>query len=196
MWKALLIAVLLVGAGHFAVRYLRSNPLDPIVEGGEVVVTTNEYEVRFAREGPAGGVYLVAGAQSDDWTNEPQNASLAVIDTATASAYLRAYPDFRNYGSPPGVQLEGVSSKLALVASNRIAYGDLLRVIDLYERRAAEGGERLCVAISGEALALASAVSLHRGSDHTAMFRQRAGGAVFADRIRFDDCVRLVGRSS
>ena len=50
MWKTLLIAVLLVGAAHFAVRYLRTNPLDPVVEGGEVVVETNEYEV-LLREG-------------------------------------------------------------------------------------------------------------------------------------------------
>lgn len=41
-----------------------------------VVVETNEYGVRFAREGPASGVYLIEGARSEDFTNQPQNASL------------------------------------------------------------------------------------------------------------------------
>ena len=198
MWKALLIAVLLVGAGHFAVRYLRTNPLDPVIEGGEVVVETNEYEVRFAREGAASGVYLVASAKSEDFTNQPQNATFAVIDSATARSYLAAYPEFRRYGSPPGVELENVSSKLALVASNRIAYGDLRHLIDLFERRAAEGGDRLCVSISGEALSLASAAGLHNRSDHSGMYRTQFENqrAVFADRIRLDDCTKLLAQRS
>jgi hypothetical protein len=196
MWKPVLIVLLLVAAGHVAVRYLRTNPLDPVVDGGEVVVETNEYEVRFAREGPAGGVYLIAAAHSDDFTNQPQNASLAVLDLATARAYLQAYPDFRRYGSPPGVELANVSSTLAVVASNRIAYGNLLRALSLFERRATEGGERLCVQVSGESLAIASAVALSNGSDHTAMFARPGDRAVFADKIRVDDCSKVVAQSS
>jgi hypothetical protein len=198
MWKAALIVLLLLAAGHVAVRYLRTNPLDPVVEGGEVVVETNEYEVRFAREGPAGGVYLVAGARSDDWTNQPQNALLSVIDFSTARAYLGAYPDFKHYGSPPGLQLENVASSIAVVAANRIAYGDLLHVLDLFEKRAGENGERICVGLSGEALALASATSIHGFTDHTESFRSRYGSqqALLASRIRVDDCVKLVGQDS
>lgn len=192
----ILIVVLLLVAGHFAVRYLRTNPLDPVVQGGEVVVETNEYEVHFAREGPAGGVYMVESARSEDWTNQPQNASLSVIDFATARAYLGAYPDFRRYGSPSGLDLGNVSSKLALVAANRVAYGDLRNVLDLFEERAAKSGERICVNISGESLALASAVSLDGRGDHTEMFRNQSDGrqAVFADHIQVDDCSALVGQ--
>jgi len=198
MWKLILVIVLLVAAGHFAVRYLRTNPLDPVVQGGEVVVETNEYEVRFAREGPAAGVYLIEGARSEDFTNQPQNASLSVIDFATAKTYLGAYPDFRRYGSPAGLQLDNVSAGLAVVAANRIAYGDLMRVLDLFAERASESGERLCVGISGESLALASAVALKGGADHTQTFQSRLGGrqAVFADHIRIDDCSKLAAHPS
>ncbi len=199
MWKVLLIVVVIVAAGHFALRYLPSNPLDPVVEGGEVVVETNEYQVRFAREGLAGGVYLVESARSEDWTNHPQNASLSVIDFATARAYLSAYPEFRHYGSPSGMQLENVSSKLAVVAANRLAYGDLRYMLELFEERAAKSGERICVGISGEALGISSAVALGgaRG-DQTDMFRQQFAvqRALFADRIRIDDCAELVGQQS
>lgn len=194
MWKVLLILVLLVVAGHFAVRYLRTNPLDPVVQGGEVVVQTNEYEVHFAREGPADGVYLVANAKSEDYTNQPQNASVSVIDFATARSYFTAYPDFRHYGLPAGLQLDNVSSKLALLASNRIAYGNLLHMLDVYQERADKGGERLCVRISGEALSLTSAVDLDDGDDHTGTFQSsfESQRAVLAKTIDVDDCSALV----
>ena len=42
MWKAVLLLVALMVAGHFAVQYLRTNPLDPVFEGGELVVETSE----------------------------------------------------------------------------------------------------------------------------------------------------------
>jgi hypothetical protein len=194
MWKVALFLVLLFVAGHFAVRYLRTNPLDPVIESGELVVETREHKVRFALEGPLEATYLVTKAKGQDWSDEPANAALSVVDFATTKAFLGAHPDFHAYGSVPDLQLENLSAPLALVAGNRLAYGELLGLIDQYTDRVHEGGKWICLTISGEALRVTAAESLGDGSDSTAMFvkREDTKRSLLATRVRVEDCAELL----
>jgi hypothetical protein len=197
MWKAALFLVLLFVVGHFAVRYLRTNPLDPVVEGGTLVVETNEHEVRLALEGPVEGTYLVAKAESRDRTDDPANAALSVVDLAATKDYLRANPDRRAYGSVPERQLENLSAPLALIAANRLAYGGLLGLLDLHAARVREHGAWLCLTISGEVLRVTAAESLGSGSDSTTLFVNRTDDTrlLLATRLRVDDCTELMARN-
>jgi len=194
MWKGVLIVLLLSVAGHFAVRYLRTNPLDPVLEGGELVVETNEHEVRFALEGAVEGTYLVARAESQDFGDAPANAALSVLGLAATRDYFQAHPDQREYGSVPGLQLENLSAPLALIAANRPAYAALRGLVDEYEERVDGGGKWLCLTIAGQMLRVTSAESLGNGNDATALFAKRAESArlFLANRVLVEDCAELV----
>jgi hypothetical protein len=193
MWKAALFLVVLFVVGHFAVQYIRTNPLDPVIEAGEVVVETKEYEVRLAREGRADGVYLVATAKSIDWSNEPANVELTVVDFVEARDFLRAYPDFHRYGSTSGLNLENVSKPISVIAANRLAYGALRDLLSDYDDRIRSHGERLCLTISGDALRVSAARSIDEGTDHTDSFQRsdESRTRVFADQVKVEDCVKL-----
>jgi len=197
MWKAALVLVLLFAAGHFAVRYLRTNPLDPVIEGGEVVVSTKEYAIRLAREGRVEGTYLVTAAKSDDFGNEPANVTLTVVDFAATASYLRAYPDFHRYGAMPELQLGNASTLLALIAANRVVYGELHGLGDLFEERSRARGERICLTISGEALRVSAVAALETGIDRAGSLEGRNDERqrVLVNEVRIEDCVdRLAGR--
>lgn len=193
MWKAAFFLVVLFVAGHFAVQYIRTNPLGPVIEGNEVVVETKEFEVRLFREGTADGVYLVTTAKSIDWSNEPANVELSVIDFVDARDYLRTYPDFHRYGSTPGLNLENVTTPLSVIAANRLAYGSLRDLLGEYDDRVRSHGERLCLTISGDTLRVSGARSIDEGTDHTETFQKsdEKRHRVFADQVRVDDCVKL-----
>lgn len=193
MWKAALFLVVLVVAGHFVVRYVRTNPLDPVIESNEVVVGTNDNDVRLARDGPVEGTYLVTGAESTDWTNEPANAELDVINFAEARDLLRAYPDFRRYGTSGERQFENASSTFSLIAANRIVYGDLRGLVGRVEERVSERGERVCITIGGESLRVTQAVSRDDGFDRIAAYanRKEAMQLIFVNTLRVDDCSAL-----
>jgi hypothetical protein len=190
MWKAVLLVVALIVAGHFAVRYLRTNPLSPVIEGGELVVETTEHTVRFALEGAFEGTYLIASAQSTDFGDEPTNAKLDVVGFGATREYLGAHPDRTTYGSVSEQQLDNLSSSLFVIAANRVAYGDLQVLLDRFESRVASHGKWLCVTLSGDALGVSSATSTLRGTDATSLFEKRIGGQrmLLATRVRLQDC--------
>jgi len=194
MWKIALCLVLLFVAGHFAVRYLRTNPLDPVLENGELTVSTSEHEVTFALEGAVEGSYLVAQARSRDWSDEPANAALAVVDLAVAKDYLRSHPELHGYGpATSGLQLENLSAPLDLIAANRLAYGDLHGLVDSYADRVEEHGNWLCLSIGGDALRVTSARTLEGRTDSTGSFTKRAEAArlLLVTRVRVEDCKEL-----
>lgn len=197
MWKVALFLVVLFVAGHFAVRYLRTNPLDPLVDGRELIVDTQEHEVTFALDGPVEVTYLVTKATRHDWSDEPENALLSVVDFRAASEILRAHPDHHAYGSGSDLQLDNLSAPLALVAGNLLAYGDMLGLIDDYAARVAEQGSWLCVTISGQVLRFTAAESLGDGRDSTAMFAKRvdARRSLLATRVKVEDCAERVARN-
>ena len=190
MWKAALLLVALIVAGHFAVRYLRTNPLDPVVEGGELVVETNEHVVRFTLEGPFAGTYLVAKAESQDFGDAPVNAALSVVGFPTTKEYLSAHPDQVGYGSTRDLRIENLAAPLALIAANRLVYGNLRGLIDAYDDRVEEHGKWLCVTISGEALEVSSAEVVDSGADATTMFVKRTDATrlLLATQMRVSDC--------
>jgi hypothetical protein len=198
MWKGVLLLVAVVVGLHFAAQYIRSNPLDPIVESNEIVVDTNEYEVRLTREGPVAGTYLVTAVRSTDWTDEPANVALSLIGFSETREYLRAHPDFHRYGSLPGLQLENASATLWAIAANRLSYGKLRGLIDLLDERARQNGERVCITITGDSLRVVGASLLSNGTDQTARFVSRESDRrmVLVNEIAIDDCAELAGTRS
>jgi len=194
MWKAALLIVALMVAGHFAVRYLRTNPLAPTLEGGELVVETTEHLVRFSMDGPVEGTYLVAKLESNDFGDEPVNATFSAVGFAATRQYLAAHPEHSVYGSMSELQIANLAAPLALIAANRIAYGELRSLIDRYAERVGEKGKWLCVTISGEALGVESAESSISGADATSLFVKRADTTrlLMARNLQVDDCEELL----
>jgi len=177
--------------GHFAVRYLRRNPLGPAVEGREVVVTSQSYEVRFALNGPVKGTYFVSDAESRDYSDRPMNAMLWVIDAEAAREYLRNYPDFHLYGSDSSQRLRDVASQIAVVAGTSSAYNDLHWLVAEDDERSTTHGERLCVTLAGTSLTPESATSLESGADDPSGPARLVGETpvVFAEKVKVADCV-------
>lgn len=194
MWKvvAFLLAVFILG--HFAIRYVRSNPLDPELDGTQVVVESQEYRVRFQRNGAVAGTYFIASVKSQDWTSRPLNARLEVFGLQTGTEYARMYPDFHLYRSESSTRLASVATPLALIAGRRETYGLLRALIDRFDDRVEDGGERLCVTLSGDALSIDSAESLEAGRDTTDLL-QRGNAAepiVLVDQLDVDDCSDVI----
>ncbi len=194
MWKTALLVVALMVAGHFAVRYLRTNPLAPVFEGGELVVETNEHVVRYSLDGPVEGTYLVAKIESQDFGDEPVNATLSAVGFASTREYLRAHPDQSVYGSVSELQIANLSAPFALIAANRIVYGELRGLIDRYDRRLEAREKWLCITIAGQALGVESAESTVSGADATSLFAMRADATrlLLATSLRVDDCDELL----
>ena len=194
MWKvvALLLAVFVLG--NLVVRYVRKNPLDPMIEGTQVVVESQDFRVRFDRNGQVSGTYFVETATSEDWTSQPLNARLSVHGLQTGLEYLHGYPDFHVYGSESDSRFAAVATPLALVAAGRAAYGDVHDLLERYARRSASGGERLCVTLSGDALSVAAAESLEDGHDTTPTVARENDGepVVYVDKLQVLDCKDLL----
>ena len=194
MWKVIAFLVLLIVAGRLVVRYVRSNPLTPVVDGSQVTVESQDYGVRFQRSGAFSGTYFLCDAKGEDWTSEPVNARLRVIEREAAREYMRSYADFHRYRSDSSMRLADVAAPLAVIAANRGTYGDLQALLSSHEGRKATGGERLCVAVSGELLTFLSAQTLDDGRDSTESLASAnsAGPTVYVDELRFGDCTELL----
>jgi len=193
-WKIVAIVLALAAAGHLAVRYLPRNPLGPSVDGGEVVVTSQDYEVRFARNGPVKGSYFVFDAESRDFSDRPLNAVLWVIDADAARDYSNSYPDFHLYGSDSSERLRDVAGQIAVVAATSPAYADLRALVAEDDERATMHGERLCVTLIGTSLTPESAASLDSGDDDPTAVQRLIGDTpvVFADKVKVADCVKML----
>jgi hypothetical protein len=193
MWKVVALVLAVFVLGHLAVRYVRKNPLAPRVVDSLVVVDSQDYEVSFRRSGEVSGTYFVAGVTSDDWSARPVNATLAVFGLQTGTEYTRSYADFHLYGSETSDRLSHVAEPLSVVAASRPVYGELRGLLDDYARRAGRGGERLCVTLSGEALAVASAESLEDGRDVThTVLQGNTSPIVWVDQLEVQDCRDLL----
>jgi hypothetical protein len=196
MRKALVCLAVVLALSPLAVRYLRSNPLGPVIEGGQVVVDTRDYEVRLARNGRVSGRYFVADVRSEDWTALPANLVLSVVDWDAAQSYLRGYSDLHRYGSDSGRRVEQMAQPLALIGATAASYSDLRTLLARHEDRSEQGGERLCVTVSGEALSLDSAESLEDGRDASGVVEreQKDTPIVFVDELEVQDCVKLAAK--
>jgi hypothetical protein len=195
MWKVVLLLLAVFILGPLVVRYVLKNPLDPSVDGNEVVVESQEYEVHFTRAGPLSGTYLVVNAESEDWSAQPVNALLSVVPLHEASDYLRAYPEFHLYGEQSNAQIAGIGRPLSLIAASRLVYGGVRGLVDLYGSRNAGHGERLCVTVSGDTLQLASVQGLEDRQDHTAVLARYGDEAVvFAETLSVSDCAKLLAQ--
>ncbi|HTO54520.1 MAG TPA: hypothetical protein VMR50_14135 [Myxococcota bacterium] len=198
MWKvaAFLLAALVVG--HYGLRYVRGNPLEPRLEGSELAVVSRDHAVRFQRDGAFGGTYFVSDVESTDWSSEPVNLRLRVFEATLAREYMRGYPDFHLYGSDSSARVAGGAAGLSLIAANRGTYGDLRALLDRHEERASKGGERLCVTLQGESLHLVAARFLDDDHDSTKTVEDMESGSsvVYADRLDVVDCAALWGPSS
>jgi hypothetical protein len=193
MWKVVAFVLAVIALGHLAVRYVRKNPLAPEIIDSQVVVQSQDYEVRFRRSGDVEGTYFIAGVTSEDWSPRPVNATLAVYGMQTGTEYMRSHPDFHLLGSQTSTRLEGVATPLSLVAASREVYGEVRGLIDDHARRERSGGERLCVTLAGEALSVSSAESLEDGRDATSLVAQsNAEPIVYADRLEVADCADLL----
>jgi hypothetical protein len=198
MWKvvAFLLAVFILG--HFAIRYVRKNPLDPqIDDGGDVVVESRDYRVHFDRNGAVAGTYFLSSATNLDWTSHAVNARLQVFGSQAGTDYMREYPDFHLYGSASGQRLADVATPLSLIAANRETYGVLFQLLDRNAQRVSDGGERLCVTLSGEVLSVSAAESLEDGRDATASLGQTSSEpTVYVDKLDYADCSDVVAAAA
>jgi hypothetical protein len=193
MWKVVLLLLAVFILGHFAVRYIRSNPLDPEIVDSEVVVESEDFQVRFQRTGEVAGTYFLADAKDTDLSSQPVNARLQVFGMQSGNEYMHVFPDFHVYGTESSQRLAGTATPLALIAADRKTYGDLRELLGDLTERQANKGERLCVVLSGEALFLSSAESLDDGHDVTAMLeKQNSDPIVWVDSLDVKDCRELL----
>lgn len=194
MWKVVAFLLAVFVLGNLVVRYVRTNPLDPTLEGTQVVVESQDFRVRFDRNGPVSGTYFVESATSEDWTSQPLNARLMVHGQQTGLEYLRSYPDFHSYGSESDARFASMATPLSLIASGRKAYGDLHALLESHAQRAANNGERLCVTLSGDALSVASAESLEDGHDTTPTVAHGNDGdpVVYVEKLAVVECKELL----
>jgi hypothetical protein len=142
---------------------LSGNPLDPTVEGSQVLIQTRDLDVRFDRVGELDESYMLFGGVDGELQNSISNVVVSGLAVRHAALIAQRYPDFHKCKSPGAAQAKRLLEPMAWIASDGSTRGTLRKALALHEKSVRSGGERTCLAVSGERLMLGSAK--HRSQD-------------------------------
>lgn len=158
----LLVAFLLTSLALYHNRVI-ANPIGVSEEGRQVVVQSNGVETRFTKLGPASGTFMLFGGIGQDtvWAN----ADMSVIDGPQVEWLSRTWPDFYMCKSPGAKQAMELTHQLSLVAASGSVRNTLQGSVHRFEENLRGNGERVCVALSGQRLAVSSSTILANGTN-------------------------------
>lgn len=146
---------------------LRGNPLDPTLDGSQLVVQTEDLEARFDRVGTFDESYMLFGGSDGEMKNSFGNVFVSGLAVRHAALIAQRYPDFYMCKSPGAAQAQRLVEDMAWIASDGSTRGTLRKALALYQKSLRSGGEQTCLAVSGERLMLGSVKHRDQGFDLT-----------------------------
>lgn len=170
------------------------NPLAPSVEGREIVIQTDDLEVRFDRRGAASETYMLFGGTDAELHNSISNVFVSGLAIRHASFIAQRYPKFYMCSSPGAAQAKQFVEDMALIAADGSTRSTLKRAVALHEDSLAKGGDRTCLRFRGEQISLRSAKHREGGFDLTPQFAKgyRQTDFYFVNDAEIADCKALL----
>jgi hypothetical protein len=170
------------------------NPLAPSVEGREVVIQTDDLEVRFDRAGPVSETYMLFGGSDAEMHNSISNVFVSGLAIRHASFIAQRYPKFYMCSSPGAAQAKQLIEDMALIAADGSTRNTLKRAVALHADSVASGGDRTCLRFQGEQISLRSAKHREGGFDLTREFAKgyRQTDFFFVNEAEISDCKALL----
>jgi hypothetical protein len=154
-----LLALLFVGvAGWFVYQMIgASGGPDLKFEGDEVLLATGDLDVRFSKGKTFEDTYMVFGGLHLEHRNAVANISLAGLSMRHAKPIHRRFPDFDRCASPGASLAKDKVTSLDMVPADGETLKVLASTLKEFEKNIQEGGDRVCVQLSGTKLNLTSA---------------------------------------
>jgi hypothetical protein len=186
--------VLLVAAGYAFLGPLELGGTGVRLDGSQVVLETEDFEVRFSRLGTDSGAYMVFGGLNDPLRNNFSHAHMATLAIRHAQLIGATYPDFHMCSSPGAAQAKRLTEDLSFLGATRSARNALIEAVDLHAERIRNGGERTCIHVTGGALMLDSVHLKSDGRDLTADVARAHRNTHFylAEEAAIADCASLL----
>jgi hypothetical protein len=170
------------------------NPLAPSIEGREVVIQTNDLEVRFERYGAVSETYMLFGGMDSEMQNAISNVFVSGLAIRHASFISQRYPKFYMCSSPGAAQAKQFVEDMALLAADGATRNTLQRAVALFKESLASGGDRTCLRFQGEQISLRSAKHREAGFDLTPQLAKgyRQTDFFFVNDADIVDCKALL----
>jgi hypothetical protein len=173
---------------------LGGNPLDPTLDGGQLLIHTRDLDVRFDRVGYLDESYMLFGGTDGEMQNSITNIIVSGLAVRHAALIAQRYPDFHKCKSPGAAQAQRLIESMAWIASDGSTRGTLREALALHEKSVRSGGERTCLAVSGERLMLGSAKHRDQNFDLTHQLGNGYRGTDFylVTNAEISDCKSLL----
>jgi hypothetical protein len=170
------------------------NPLAPSFEGREIVIQTDDLEVRFDRYGPVSETYMLFGGTDGEMKNAISNVFVSGLAIRHASFISQRYPKFYRCSSPGAAQAKQLIEDMALIAADGPIRDTLKKAVAVHDEAVASGGERTCLRFWGEQISLRSARHREGGFDLTPELSKgyRQTDFFFVSGAEISDCKALL----
>ena len=164
------------------------------VEGRQVVVETQDLEVRFTRGAAFSEAFMIFGGTNAGMRNSVSDALLSTLAMRHASLIHQRYPDFHLCKSPGAAQAKRYIEASNFIGTTRNARRAIREAVDVHAERIRGGGERTCILIAGAALSFDSVSLKEDGRDVTGDFGQalQLNPYYLAEKAELVDCAALL----
>jgi hypothetical protein len=171
-----LIALLVVVGGVWFLYHRFAAPGGPdlIINDDEVLLATDDLDVRFSRGKSFEDTYMIFGGGQLDHGNAIANVTVAGLSVRDAKPIYSRYPDFDRCASPGAALAKKKVVQLDMVPVDGDVLALLRQSLEEFDDNIANGGDRVCIQVHGSRLKLTSAEVRQVSEDVT-------------DTIRMDD---------
>ena len=165
----LIVILVLAAAVGFGVYHIMSSSKGPDVEisGNEVLLATNDLDIRFSKGKPLDDTFMVFGGAQLDHPNAIANVTVAGLSVRHAKPIYRRYPDFHRCASPGASLAKDKVVQLDMVPADGETLAFLKESLEQFDDSIRSGGDRVCVSLHGTRLTLTSAEIREVGQDVT-----------------------------
>ena len=183
-----LLIFLAVVAVISVVIHFATGPKGPDLTIGadEILLATGDLDIRFSREKPFEGTYMVFGGGSLDHRNAIANITLAGLSLHDAKPIHARYPDFHRCASPGAALAKDKVISLDIVPADGVMLELLQSTLDDFNDSINNDGDRVCVELHGTRLKLVSAEVREVGENVTDTIRMTK--FYFVDSASRVDC--------
>ena len=187
------VFIILATAAYYAIDRIDASA-GLRVEGRQVVVETQDLEVRFTRGAAFSEAFMIFGGTNADMRNNVSDALLSTLAMRHASLIHQRYPDFHLCKSPGAAQAKRYIEASNFIGTTRSARRAVREAVDVHAERIRGGGERTCISIAGAALSFDSVSLKEDGRDVTGEFGHalRLNPYYLAEEAELVDCAALL----
>ena len=188
-----LVFIILATAAYYAIDRIDASA-GLRVEGRQVVVETQDLEVRFTRGAAFSEAFMIFGGTNADMRNNVSDALLSTLAMRHASLIHQRYPDFHLCKSPGAAQAKRYIEASNFIGTTRRARRAVREAVDVHAERIRGGGERTCISIAGAALSFDSVSLKEDGRDVTGDFGRalQLNPYYLAEEAELVDCAALL----